>query len=303
VRKVSKPRVPKPKPVGTSRKAKPKLSSTATGPLRTGTVDSSSRKGVSSVYYQQSVYARPQTGGYGGMPSNPYFDCIIYGKIYLPQVDGGPIIPPVGPVFPQFPIAYPPGPSVTPPIWLPGYPGGAPPWWGGGPGGPPGGPPGAPVFPIWGPPGFNPPGPGYPPGIWGGPIIPGTPGYPIGPVDPGYSPPWATPPVFNPLPPNMTPPPSPPDNEAVPDTAAPGFYCYATDPNTGQPTRGWIQIAVNNDPNHTPVPPTTGLPGSWITGYMPVYGAQDIWIPTPAGSTPPPDGGDGSTPPARKKHA
>jgi hypothetical protein len=106
----------------------------------------------------------------------PVLDAVFVGKVYLPEISQGPIVPPPGsgggvPVFPAHPIA--PGGGggvVSPPIYYP------PSIWPG-PGGPvfpahpiaPGGPP-----PVagWTPPGYHPAHPiapgGQPPGIWGG---------------------------------------------------------------------------------------------------------------------------------------
>ena len=138
----------------------------------------------------------------------PMLDAVFVGKIYLPEIGGGPIYPPPGsgnvpmppiyypPVFPAHPIAGPPEwghhpahpiapggppPTVSPPIFYPPYP--AHPI---APGGPP---------PVagWTPPGYHPAHPiapgGPPPGIWG-------------PTDPK-----PTHPIVLPLPPVEIPPP------------------------------------------------------------------------------------------------
>jgi hypothetical protein len=111
----------------------------------------------------------------------PVFDVSIVGKLYLPEVGGGPIYPP-GVDQPKPPLGIwggAPIPWPTPPIYYPPPPlgiwGGAPIPWPTPPIYYPPAAPGAPTFPIWGPPGFNPPGAGYPPGIWAGPIVIPTP--------------------------------------------------------------------------------------------------------------------------------
>src|SRR6516162_1473886 len=111
----------------------------------------------------------------------PVLDAVIIGKIHLPEIGGGPIVPPTqppgiwpSPGVPTHPIYYPPvisgppGPWPTPPIYLP------------------------PTLPgIWPSPGH----PAHP--IYYPPVISGPPG------------PWPTPPIYLPQPPEKpTEPPS-----------------------------------------------------------------------------------------------
>jgi hypothetical protein len=184
------------------------------------------------------------------------------------------LVPASSPGYPAHPIA----PGGPPPgIWPdPGYPahpiapGGPPPGIWPGPGYPahpiaPGGPPPS----IW-------PGPGYPahpiapggppPGIWPGP------GYPAHPI---VIPP--SPPVYQPLPPEMVPPSSPPTG--VPDLASPGFYCYVVE--EGKTSTGWIQTALDQSPEHKPRPPEKGLPGKWLAVYSGTQ-ADYAWLPSEA---------------------
>jgi hypothetical protein len=116
-------------------------------------------------------------------------------------------------------------------------------------------------------------------------MLPGMPGFGV----PGDLP------IFVPVPPGFDPAPSPPPE--LPDLASPGFWCYVLLEQKYQ--KGFVQTAINADPDHVPKPPEKGLPGTWVTiASSKTVVAMHAWVPTPAappdGGTPPPDGG---TPP------
>jgi hypothetical protein len=144
----------------------------------------------------------------------PVLDATFVGKLYLPEVGGGPIIPPGQPVEPPLGIWGPPGPWPTPPIYIPVPPPDEKPPEGGAPPGEPAHPiyiPVYPAHPIIIP---LPPDPGeepdppyvWPPQIWGGPIIPpegkppGTPSHPWVPPSSGAHPEH---PIYIPAPPGQ----------------------------------------------------------------------------------------------------
>jgi hypothetical protein len=79
------------------------------------------------------------------------------------------------------------------------------------------------------------------------------------------------------LPPDMTPPSSPP--AGLPDLASPGFWAYIyIDEMT---KTGWIQTALNSGPDHKPYPPTKGLPGEWAAVYSSSQAdSTHAWLPT-----------------------
>jgi hypothetical protein len=121
---------------------------------------------------------------------SPYYDAVFVGRIYLPEVAGGPIVPPGVGGTPEHPWVPPDvgiggGPIIPEYPGRPGHPW-VPPWWGAWqpqPGHPLPRPPlpGYPVDPGWG----IPEGPGIgggpiipPPEVGGGPIIPERPSYP-----------------------------------------------------------------------------------------------------------------------------
>jgi len=194
----------------------------------------------------------------------PIIDITIVGKAYLPEVGGGPIIPPGQPpgIWPPpgvvtppiyYPPAQPPGiwppPGVvTPPIFYPPEiwptPPAKPPLgiWGGGP------------LPVPAPPIY------YPPlGIWGGPIIPppqpGVPAHPIviplppdsdlKPEHPIVLPPGTVPGV--PAHPIVIVPPAPPEGGSKPPPPE-GGWGYS-------PEYGWGYFPPSSDkPNPAPIP-------------------------------------------------
>jgi len=175
-------------------------------------------------------------------------DATFVGKIYLPDIGGGPIIPPQPGQPPG--IWGPPGPWPTPPI---------------APGGPPPG--------IWPPAGVVTPPIFYPPGIWGptdprptppinlpptGGGQPGVPAHPIviplppdsdlKPEHPIYIPPqiWG-PNDPRPTPPIVIVPPPPPDGGSKPPPPE-GGWGYS-------PEYGWGYFPPSSDkPNPAPIP-------------------------------------------------
>jgi hypothetical protein len=46
--------------------------------------------------------------------------------------------------------------------------------------------------------------------------------------------------------------------------------------------QGFIQLALNTSEDHTPQPPTKGLPGEWVDVYAGQFGPRAAWVPTPA---------------------
>ena len=103
----------------------------------------------------------------------PVYDAVFVGKIHLPEVGGGPIIPPGVPPSGNVPMP----PIYYPPV-ISGGPGWLPPMVGGGPIIPPGSPPVIAGGPGW-----------LPPMVGGGPIIPGVPPSGNVPMPPIYYPP------------------------------------------------------------------------------------------------------------------
>jgi hypothetical protein len=200
-------------------------------------------------------------------------------------------LPPVSPGYPSHPWV-PPG-EVPPGIWPPpGYPdqglpgGGRPPgiWprppspgrpdqglpqppqiWPRPPAYPDQGLPGAPAYPDQGL-------PGRPPYVWPRPPGGGFPTYP----DQGLPRPPV--PTYAPLPEDLTPPSSPPTGP--PDLESPGYWVQIVD-ERGTPTAGFVQTAIDSDPDHVPKPPTKGLPGTWLAVYQTdVAAATYAWQPT-----------------------
>jgi hypothetical protein len=186
----------------------------------------------------------------------PVLDAVFVGKVYLPEIYQGPILPPGG------------GGTPLPP-WYPGH-------------------PEHPIPPtVW----PNPPGqgPGNPPGFWGGSAP--WPGYPMPPMAPGGPPPypshpipptvWPNPPgggappsaggppphVEHPIPPTVWPnppqplPPNPPWWPGHPEHPIPPVVWPDPPAPAGtliewksawSPTTGWIVVGVPNVPHPAP---------------------------------------------------
>lgn len=220
-------------------------------------------------------------------PPHPAHPIVIPPDAIAPGVPTHPIILPG---VPTHPIYYPPH-IWGPPDMPPGF-------WGGGMG--PGVKPQPPILtgPGWGWVPGGPGSPGYKP-----PVDPGLhPEHPIfypphiwGPTDPRPNPPimlpgmpgWGTgnPPSGTPLPPDysFTLPPAPPTGP--PDLASPGYYCYLMT-TTGYKT-GWVQTLINTSPDHTPVPPEKGLPGTWTLAMVQGGGLAYVWTASADTSSPP----------------
>jgi hypothetical protein len=225
---------------------------------------------------------------------SPYYDAVFVGRIYMPEVGGGPIIPPGVPGYPSHPIppgvgggpivppGYPPevggGPIIpgTPehPWVPPGYPERpahpwVPPWWGAWqphPGQPLPRPP-YPVDPGWGI-------PESPPTIGGGPVIPGFPGQL--PVFPGYP--------GNALPgrwqvwPAVAPPEEVGGHPDLPDLNH-GQWERVAD-GKGRPYPAFVptyipNVATGDGEDYEPRYPKRGTPGDWV--LIMYYGAELAW--------------------------